>query len=1301
MLASIDYQAGHAFAAKRNDTATQLPNNRLITEAFLDYAAEHPSKLAVIAGDASLTYGAMVERCAVVSNWLRTVHGATENVCVGIYVEPSLELMIGIWGTMLAGKAYVPLSPEYPDARVRYMIEDSQVSVIIAQEKFREGAMRLAPSGTLVTSFEEMLRTAGAGEKSLSERFGRPARDSLAYVIYTSGSTGQPNGVMIEHHSLINQMHWLRTECGLDETAVILQKTPMSFDAAQCEILALSGGSTVVMGAPGVYRDPAAIIEAIVASRATHAIFVPTLLQALLDTEEFWRCSSLTHIYCGGEALSKRLALECSACLPHCRLINMYGPTECTINTSATFVDATTVADGPDVVSIGPPIINTQYYIVRAEDGRLAGVGEIGELYIAGDGLARGYLNRPALTSERFVTCQRNADGRLVRLYKTGDLTYWNEDGTVQYVGRADSQVKLRGYRIELDEIKSQIEKHGWVKRAAVVVKTSPRTGYQNLIGYVELDPRNAALMDQNHHSAHHQSKKHKQQVLMQIANPGGREPAENAGKHTVKLPCEAPNHQQLSGAFGRKTYRFFEGDAPDQRRLVALLSSPTKQPAGRSLRQLSLESLGEILRYFGAFTSSERLLPKFAYASPGALYATQMYFELAGFPFLRAGIYYYDPYAHTLVFVHQFADQARGEPQIKVHFIGKRRAIEPVYLNNILEVLEIEVGHMIGLFERVLPSYGLAVLEDAFEPAHKALCDVDGADFYLGTYRLLEDRGERIPPEVELYIQPQGVGVRGLTEGLYRFASGKLDKIASKVVRRHDVIAINQAVYDRSSFGVTIVSRARDWRQYINLGRELQRLQMADSRIGLMSSGYSSKTGNDLPSAKRIREILADVGVEVHASYFAVGGGISCGQFESQGMNEDAVHMKGPAELLYDDLARILPPFMMPNQVILVPEMPLTVNGKIDVQSLRARDIEFVERDYVAPRNIVEEAIHEMWLAHLKQEQISVTDNFFELGGNSLVAVNLTNKVNSRFGTRLPLQVIFTAPTIERLAKEVKHGGAERFSRLVPLKGKARGRSRPIFCWPGLGGYCMNLRQLAHGLDGDRPFYGVQAHGINAGEEPYATVAEMARRDIELIKELQPRGPYTLWGYSFGARVAFESAYQLEAMGETVESLGLLAPGSPIVRTGVEQQGSGFENQVYLTILFSVFTGDIHHPSLPACLARVKNEEDFIRFVASELTGFDAELVRRIMKVVSCTFEFRYSFRELQSRTVQAPITIVRAAGDDYSFIEGSEGYSTLAPRVISLAVDHYGLLRRPGVDELVRAIQGAPAQHAARTPV
>jgi thioesterase domain-containing protein len=329
------------------------------------------------------------------------------------------------------------------------------------------------------------------------------------------------------------------------------------------------------------------------------------------------------------------------------------------------------------------------------------------------------------------------------------------------------------------------------------------------------------------------------------------------------------------------------------------------------------------------------------------------------------------------------------------------------------------------------------------------------------------------------------------------------------------------------------------------------------------------------------------------------------------------------------------------------------------------------------------------MWGAALKYENVSTADEFFASGGNSLIAVSLINQINREYGTRLPLQVVFERPTLAGLAARIDAKTSEPGARLVPLH---QGSGRPVFCWPGLGGYPMNLRLLAQRSGLARPFYGVQAHGINAGEEPYPTIGQMAAADLAEIRRVQPDGPYTLWGYSFGARVAFEAAWQLEQSGERVERLILICPGNPKVRAaGPDRHGreASYRNPAYVTILFSVFAGFISGPELEQCLARAHDEDGFVGQIRQLFPGLDEQLIRRITRIVGQTYEFEYSFHELAERRLDAPVSIFKASGDDYSFIEGRSGYSAAPPAVVGLEADHYSVLREQGVAELVSAIR------------
>ncbi|MFD7059970.1 amino acid adenylation domain-containing protein [Streptomyces sp. NPDC059906] len=1257
-----------------------------LPELLRTEAERRPEDTAVVCGDDQLTYRQLWDGAARLAGCLRGL-GVGADDRVGLFVEPSPDLLTGTWGILLAGGAYLPLSPEYPEERLRYMVEDSGTRVVVTQAALVDRLGALVPEGTTVVPLEETARFAAA--------VARPAPEHLAYVIYTSGSTGRPKGVMIEHGSVAGQLRWFASAFGLGPDRTVLQKTPMSFDAAQWEILAVAFGARVVMGGPGIHRDPEWLIRTIKAHGVTTLQCVPTLLQALLDTGDLSGCTSLTQIFTGGEALSRSLALECLDALPGRALVNLYGPTECTINSSAFAVDRDTVAVGPNSVSIGAPVDRTTYHILNA-DGSETVAGEVGELYIGGIQLARGYLHRPELTEQRFVA---NPFGE-GRLFRTGDLAHWNSDGTVQFIGRADNQIKLRGFRVELDEIRLATETHHWVKHAAVIVKEDPRTGFQNLIACVELNPREAALMDQGNHGAHHQSKASKLQVKAQLSNPGVRGAAELEGRRGFDLPGGTATPAQRRQAFARKTYRFYEGGGVSGADILRLLG---RRPTGadpRSAEGLGLAGLGELLRYFGQYTSEERLLPKYGYASPGSLYATQLYVETAAVAGLPAGIYYYHPVEHRLVLITEAADGTGAG--VKLHFLGRKRAIEPVYKNNIQEVLEIETGHMVGLLEEVLPSYGLDVRALDFAPRTKDLLDVEEEDYYLGTFGVVPYAGPRTEDSVDLYVQAHPGKVAGLPAGQYAYADGRLEPVSSDVVMRREVIAINQAVYDRASVGISVVSRSGvpDWRRYIDLGRTLQRLSMNDLNLGFMSSGYSSRTGHALPSSRRIDGILRTLGRDAGPSYFFVGGRVSDEQRLHEGMKEDSVHMRGPAEMIRDDLVNLLPDYMVPNKVVVLDRLPVTANGKIDLKALAASGQTDVGMDdgrpFVAPRTTAERRIAELWRKAMKREAVSVHEDFFSSGGNSLIAVGLINRINREFGTSLPLQVLFESPTVEELARRVNAGDEQHSSRLVPLQ--SLGAGRPVYCWPGLGGYPMNLRLLADRTGTDRPFYGVQAHGINAGEVPYPTIREMAAVDVEAITRLQPEGPYTLWGYSFGARVAFEAACQLEQAGETVEHLVLIAPGSPEVGSapGGHRDGS-YTDEAYVTILFSVFAGTIDSPLLKECLAVADDDASFTAFITANFPWLDTELVLRIIQVVRTTYEFTYTFRELAGRKIGAPVTIIKARGDDYSFLDGSSGYSAAEPTVIELAADHYSILKDPGIDALVSAVGRLPDRQGA----
>lgn len=1260
-----------------------------LADLLLAQADLHPQKVAAVYRHEQVTFEKMCSVAASLGTSLQEL-GAAPNSCVGIFSSRSLNLLFGVWGTIFSGAAYLPLASDYPDDRLRFMIEDGNVGIILAETSLIPRLQRLAPAKTIICDLLSLFGRVldSPVHMTPSPRPFSSSSQDLAYVIYTSGSTGKPKGVMIEQGSIVHQMLWLKTAYRLDGTKRILQKTPISFDAAQWELLAPACGATVIMASEESHKDPAQLLEHIKQYKITTLQCVPTMLKALLEDAAVEECISLHQVFSGGEALSSETARLFFARLPQCSLINLYGPTECTINASSHLVRSQDIVGSDRSVPIGKPVDGTAFFVLDTD--RKPVQGGTGELYIGGVQLARGYLGRTDLTQERFVFASLAEKCPPMRLYRTGDLVRYNEDGTFHFVGRTDEQIKLRGFRIELDEIKLAIESHDWVRSAAVVVSEDPLSHSKSLSAFIELSPTQAAVMDQGIASPHHHSKTSRLQVRAQIAGLGLREQHELQGRPFVALPGKDPTPAQIDETFQRKTYRFYEGGDTTLPALYELLTSDVEAPASAVYGEINLDLLGFVLRYFGQFYSEQRLLPKYGYASPGALYATQLHVEVRGIPGVEPGFYYFHPSQHALVKFDATSDL--DTPELVFHFIGKKRAIEPIYKRNVQEVLEFEAGHMVGLLDRVLANSGLAVGRGMFAPQVAHRFGSTGDEVYLCSFPITRERDQSWKDSIRLLIQPHQVSIPGLPVGQFEFRNGQLAKISDQIVEKHDVIAINQQVYERSQFGVSLVSDTDGWQSYISLGRKLQHLQMNPVGFGFMSSGYSSRNGHDLGSARRLSDILQQAGSSVQASYFAVGGRVSREQIVSQGMKEDAVHMRGPAELIKDDLRRSLPAYMMPSRVTIVDQLPLLPNGKVDAKTLQQLSLESLRSNdhIVRPRSSSEAQVAAIWKNVLHVEDPSVDDDFFEVGGNSLTAVILIHKINAAFDVDLPIQTVFEAATIEKLTQRIHDKLRPSSSRIIRLSAST---GRPIFCWPGLGGYPLSLRTIASRLPTGRPLFGIQAHGLNKGETPFSTIRAMAAADVEIIREVQPRGPYTLFGYSFGSRVAFESAYLLEQAGLEIDALVLIAPGSPntdqllsVMHGSVKDSR---ERETFAAILLSVFTGALSHPILQQFLSIADNDEAIAHFLYERFQELELAQIRRIVELVRLTYGFRYEASEISARKLSAPTTIIKASGDDYSFLEGNDLGRTQIFRTIDLAADHYGLLRNAGANELATHLQ------------
>ncbi|MFE3551916.1 amino acid adenylation domain-containing protein [Streptomyces kronopolitis] len=461
-------------------TAPAHPWDVPVHERIRAQAARTPDAVAVVSGEERVTYAELVRRAEGLAERLRASGGVGPDAVVGICLPRGCPLVVAVLAVLATGSAYLPLSPDDPAARRAGMLRDAGARHLLAAAGHPDSETGDPALTALVVDDGDAPADALPGGPWTA------GPEDLAYVIYTSGSTGTPKAVAVAHHGLANRIACLQRTQQLTAEDRVLYKTPYTFDVSVSELLwPLTVGARLVVARPGGHRDPAYLVELIERESVTSAHFVPPLLEVLLDRPDLHRCASLRRILCSGQALLPAVRDGCLERLPGARLVNMYGPTEASIE--VTEWDCGTGGDRPDGsggtagagVPIGRPLAGVEAYVL---DRRLnpCPIGVPGELYLGGVALARGYLGRPDLTAERFVP-HPYAQQPGARLYRTGDLVAWRADRALDYHGRTDEQLKIRGFRIEPGEIENLARTHAGV--AAAAVKASSTDGSEPQLG--------------------------------------------------------------------------------------------------------------------------------------------------------------------------------------------------------------------------------------------------------------------------------------------------------------------------------------------------------------------------------------------------------------------------------------------------------------------------------------------------------------------------------------------------------------------------------------------------------------------------------------------------------------------------------------------------------------------------------------------------------------------------------------------------------------------------------------------------
>ncbi|QSQ16101.1 non-ribosomal peptide synthase/polyketide synthase [Myxococcus landrumensis] len=471
--------------AKDEATARDVCLHSLIEEQV----RRTPEAEALRFEDASLTYAQLDARANQLARHLRAL-GARPGSLVGVSLERSLDLVVALLAVLKSGAAYVPLDPAYPRERLAGMLEDTQAPVLLTHERLLPA---LPPSSAQVLCLDTQWDAVAAHSAAPLPLLA--GADAPAYVIFTSGSTGRPKGAINAHRGIVNRLLWMQQQYGLTSSDTVLQKTPFSFDVSVWEFFwPLMTGARLVLAKPGGHQDPTYLARLISEARVTTLHFVPSMLRVFLEEPGLESLTSLRRVVCSGEALPAELVRRAHSRLPDSAEVhNLYGPTEAAVDVSFWHCAR---GDARHFVPIGRPVSNTQLHILD-DTGRPTPVGVPGELFIGGIQVGLGYLSRPSLTAERFIPDAFSSTPG-ARIYRTGDVARWLPDGSIEYIGRADFQVKLRGFRIELGEIEAALLAFPGVSDAVVVLRedaSSPRlVGYLVAASEVDLQAVRAAL---------------------------------------------------------------------------------------------------------------------------------------------------------------------------------------------------------------------------------------------------------------------------------------------------------------------------------------------------------------------------------------------------------------------------------------------------------------------------------------------------------------------------------------------------------------------------------------------------------------------------------------------------------------------------------------------------------------------------------------------------------------------------------------------------------------------------------------
>jgi len=1140
------------------------PKDENIITLFEEQVKNTPGASAVIFGNQKITYRELNERSNQLARYLIS-KGATEETLIPIIVERSIDMLTGILGILKAGGAYVPIDPEYPLARISYMLDDTNASIIVTSHKtiskikIRKGVeiIELDTAWPIISKqpFSNLQLTI--------------APHQLAYVIYTSGSTGKPKGVMLQHSNLSAFICWCRGEFASSRFEIVYASTSICFDISLFEIF-----FTLTTGKPIRIIENGLHIGRYLAGDSQVLInTVPVVIENLLNEET--DLSHVSVINMAGEPVPWKVQQSLNTESIETR--NLYGPTEDTV-----YSTVYRLKNGAPIL-IGKPINNTRIYIISKEH-QLCSIGVAGEICIAGAGLARGYLNRAELTAEKFIADPFSDDPNQ-RIYKTGDLGKWLPDGNIDYLGRIDQQVKIRGYRIELGEIETGLQQSGLVQQAAVLVKKD-KENQSRLVSYYI--PNWAVVKVKEHELYQRQVEIWKEVYETEYAKT-------EANVEDAEFNIDIWHNSFTGQAIEEDQMQEWLHD------IVAVILS--EQPGnlleiGCGTGLIYYQLTGKVDKYIGTDFSRSSINQIRNRISKGirdygptelqvcaAHEVTVNKEEEINTVLLNSIVQYFPGEDYMNDVISNSISLLKGKGRIIIGDVRDNRLLELFKYRLQIQKLQpaVKIKELRWTVEQeVLKEEELCFTPEYFYNLASVYPEITHVD--------IQWKNASYTNELSLYRYTVVIYVgieKATTAPKWQNWQDIADKqhLIDRLQQEEGIIAlkdvpnyrlwkermINYSLKNQSAHKVAdlILSIEQEDPETMVIMQVLSKAKEKGYQCRLLLDEDPLKVNllmEQSPSDHFIKQVYSENGFAKGNLYTNI----------PLFTNISAVLQKEIRTVLQVSL----PEYMVPSELIALTHMPLTSNGKIDRNFLSEREDKAVINsiNYQAPRTDIEQTLANIWQELLDIEQVGIYDNFFEVGGHSLLAIRLLAAIRRKLDVELSVNDIFIYPTIAGFSEQFFNSEADKSlsqannKHLVPIKTK--GDKIPIYIVSGGGGTARRFMEFAEMMDADQPVYVLQppVESKDLKEFP-ATVEEIAQRFIEEILVENPIGPYALSGHCTGGFVAFEMAKQLEAMGKKIH---LLAMFDTIIRARKKRTPASFNNFYHIPQLVKLFIGKI-----------------------------------------------------------------------------------------------------------------------------